>query len=75
VFTVVISSLAAALIGRLRSISVTFVAALVIGLVHDLLTPITQISNYQDMTPFVLATIALLVMPRGQVMARAREEG
>ena len=38
-----ISSLAAALIGRLRSIAVTFVAALVIGLVHDLLTPITQI--------------------------------
>jgi len=75
VFTVVISSLAAALIGRLRSITVTFVAALVIGLVHDLLTPITQIVNYQDMTPFVLAAIALLVMSRGQVMSRSREEG
>ena len=75
VFTVVISALAAALIGRLRSISVTFVAALVIGLVHDLLTPITQVANYQDMTPFVLATIALLVMSRGQVMTRSREEG
>src|SRR6201987_4501486 len=62
VFTVVISSLAAALIGQLRSIPVTFIAALVIGLVHDLLTPITQISNYQDMTPFVLAALALLVM-------------
>jgi branched-chain amino acid transport system permease protein len=75
VFTVVISSLAAALIGRLRSIPVTFVAALVIGLVHDLITPITQITNYQDMTPFVLAAIALLVMSRGQVMTRSREEG
>jgi branched-chain amino acid transport system permease protein len=75
VFTVVISSLAAALIGRLRSITVTFVAAIVIGLVHDLITPITQISNYQDMTPFVLAAIALLVMSRGQVMTRSREEG
>jgi branched-chain amino acid transport system permease protein len=74
-FTVVISSLAAALIGRLRSISVTFAAAIVIGLVHDLITPITQISNYQDMTPFVLAAIALLVMSRGQVMTRSREEG
>jgi branched-chain amino acid transport system permease protein len=75
VFTVVISSLAAALIGRLRSIPVTFVAALVIGLVHDLLTPVTQLVNYQDMTPFVLAAIALLVMSRGQVMTRSREEG
>jgi branched-chain amino acid transport system permease protein len=74
-FTVVISSLAAALIGRLRSITVTFVAAIVIGLVHDLITPITQITNYQDMTPFVLAAIALLVMSRGQVMTRSREEG
>jgi branched-chain amino acid transport system permease protein len=75
VFTVVISSLAAALIGRLRSITVTFVAALVIGLVHDLITPITQIVNYQDMTPFVLAAIALLVASRRQVTSRSREEG
>ncbi len=75
VFTVVISSLAAALIARLRSITVAFAAALVIGLVHDLLTPITQVVSYQDMTPFVLAAIALLVMSRGQVMTRSREEG
>jgi branched-chain amino acid transport system permease protein len=74
-FTVVISSLAAALIGRLRSIPVTFVAAIVIGLVHDLITPINQITNYRDMTPFVLAAIALLIVSRGQVMTRSREEG
>ena len=75
VFTVVISSLAAALIARLRSITVTLIAALVIGLVHDLLTPIQQLSNYQNMTPFVLAAIVLLVASRGQVMTRSREEG
>jgi branched-chain amino acid transport system permease protein len=75
VFTVVISSLAAALIAQLRSIWITFAAAIVIGLVHDLITPITQLTNYQDMTPFVLAAIALLVMSRGQVMSRSREEG
>jgi branched-chain amino acid transport system permease protein len=72
----VISSLAAALIARLRSIAVTFVAALVVGLVHDLLTPITQLTNYRDMTPFVLAAIALLWVSRRQaVMTRSREEG
>jgi branched-chain amino acid transport system permease protein len=77
VFTVVISSLAAALIARLRSIIGAFVAALVIGLVHDMLTPFTVISNdnYNDLTPFVLAAIALLVMSRGQVLTRSREEG
>ncbi|HEY1701775.1 MAG TPA: branched-chain amino acid ABC transporter permease [Trebonia sp.] len=75
VFTVVISSLAAALIGRLRSISVTFVAALVVGLVHDLITPITAITDYRDMTPFVLAAIALLVVSGGgKVMTRTRED-
>jgi branched-chain amino acid transport system permease protein len=71
----VISSLAAALIGQLRSIPVTFAAAMVVGLVHDLLTPITQLTDYRDMTPFVLAAIALLwVSRRGTVMTRSREE-
>jgi branched-chain amino acid transport system permease protein len=71
----VISSLAAALIGQLRSIPVTFVAALVIGLVHDLLSPITQLSDYRDMSPFVLAALALLWVSRhGTVMSRSREE-
>jgi branched-chain amino acid transport system permease protein len=72
----VISSLAAALIARLRSITITFVAAIVIGLVHDLLTPIQSLTNYRDATPFVLAAIALLVLSSGggQVLTRSREE-
>jgi branched-chain amino acid transport system permease protein len=74
-FTVVISALAAALIARLRSIWVTFAAALVIGLVHDLITPILQLTDYRDMTPFVLAAIALLVVSRHRVMTGSREEG
>jgi branched-chain amino acid transport system permease protein len=63
----VISSLAAALIARLRSIALTFAAAIVVGLVHDLLTPIQALTNYRDMTPFVLAAIALLVTSRHRV--------
>jgi branched-chain amino acid transport system permease protein len=70
----VISSLAAALIARLRSITLTFGAALLIGLVHDLLTPIQSLTNYRDMTPFVLAAVALLVISRRRVMVRSREE-
>ena len=41
-----------------------FFAALVVGLVNALVTPITSISEYRDMTPFVLAIIALLVISR-----------
>jgi len=70
----VISSLAAVLIARLRSITVTFVAAIVIGLLHDLLTPITSLTSYRDMTPFVIAAIGLLVLSRHQVMTQSREE-
>jgi branched-chain amino acid transport system permease protein len=71
----VISSLAAALIARLRSITVTFLAALAIGLVHDLLTPIQALTSYRDMTPFVLAAVALLVLSRHRVLTLSREEG
>jgi branched-chain amino acid transport system permease protein len=70
----VISSLAAALIARLRSITLTFVAAIVVGLVQNLLVPIPSLSNYNDMAPFVLAAVALLVLSRGQVVSRSREE-
>ena len=70
----VISSLAAVLIARLRSITVTFVAAIVIGLLHDLLTPIASLTSYRDMTPFVIAAVGLLVLSRHQVMTQSREE-
>jgi branched-chain amino acid transport system permease protein len=70
----VISSVAAALIARLRSIGVTLAAAIVIGLVQNLLVPIQSVSNYSDMTPFVLAAAALLVLSRRQVISRSREE-
>lgn len=70
----VISSLAAALVARMRSLALTFAAAIVVGLVHDLLTPIQSLSNYRDMTPFVLAAVALLVFSRRQVTVISREE-
>jgi branched-chain amino acid transport system permease protein len=64
----VISSLAAALIARLRSLVITFVAAIGIGLVHDLLTPIQSLTGYRDATPFVLAALALLVLSRRRMI-------
>jgi branched-chain amino acid transport system permease protein len=70
----VISSLAAVLIARLRSITLAFAAAIAVGLLHDLLTPITSLTNYRDMTPFVVAAAGLLVLSRHQVLAQSREE-
>src|ERR1700683_1592792 len=70
----VISSLAAALIARLRSIALTVLAAIAVGLIQALLTPIPSLSNYSEMTPFVLAAAALLVLSRRQVISLSREE-
>jgi branched-chain amino acid transport system permease protein len=70
----VISSLAAVLIARLRSIALAFAAAIVVGLLHDLLTPVASLASYRDMTPFVLAAAALLVLSGHRVMASSREE-
>jgi branched-chain amino acid transport system permease protein len=69
----VISSLSAALIARLRSIAITFAAAIVVGLVDAELTPIQSVSNYRDMTPFVLAAVAVLVLNRRRVISLGRE--
>src|SRR3954468_2364531 len=71
----VISSLAAALIARLRSLVVTLVSGLVIGLVNALITPILSISEYRDMTPFVLAVVALLWLSRHREVSFTRAAG
>ena len=70
----VISSLAAALIARLTSIWITFFAAIVIGVVDAAITPITSLTNYRDMTPFVLAAVALLFLNRRRTLSLARQE-
>ena len=69
----VIFTVAAALIARLRSIAITFVAAMVIGLIDAELTPVTSLTNYRDMTPFVLAVIALLFLNRRRVISVGRQ--
>lgn len=71
----VISALAAALIARLQSIVVTFVAALAVGVVDAAIesSPTQSVSNYHDMAPFVLAAVALLVINRRRVISISRE--
>ena len=76
---VVISSLAAALIGRLESLWITLFAALVIGVVESCLQAFSlwpnqsqPLAQYRAMTPFVIAIAALLVLGRRrEVMVRA----
>jgi branched-chain amino acid transport system permease protein len=78
---IVISSLAAALIGRLQSLWITLFAALLIGVVESCLQAFSlwpnqsqPLAQYRAMTPFVLAIAALLVLGRRSV-ADARVGG
>ncbi len=64
----VISSLAAALIGRLRSLWVTLAGGLIVGLVQAVLTPYSSVTQYRAATPFVLSIIALLWLGRRRVV-------
>jgi branched-chain amino acid transport system permease protein len=68
----VISSLAAALIGRLQSLWWTLVGGLLVGLAQSVLSPYTSVSAYRSAAPFVLAIIALLYLSRHRVVSISR---
>ena len=68
----VISSLAAALIGRLRSLWVTFFGGIAVGLAQSVLTPYSAVSSYRSSAPFVLAIVALLILSRHRVVSISR---
>jgi branched-chain amino acid transport system permease protein len=68
----VISSLAAALIGRLRSLWATFLGGMAVGLAQAVVTPYASVSAYRAAAPFVLAIVALLVLSRHRVVTLSR---
>jgi branched-chain amino acid transport system permease protein len=68
----VISSLAAALIGRLRSLGVTLTGGIVVGLVQAVLAPYASVTSYRSATPFVLSIVALLWLSRHRVISISR---
>jgi branched-chain amino acid transport system permease protein len=79
-FNFIIAALAAAVIGRLRSLWATLVAGIVIGLVQSILTPFYSwpsldtgsLSSYRTVTPFVIATVGLLWLGRRRVISIGR---
>jgi branched-chain amino acid transport system permease protein len=71
----VISSLAAALIGRLRSLAVTLAGGLAVGLAQAVATPYDSITAYRTAAPFVLAILALLYLGRHRTVSISRTAG
>src|SRR6476469_7243834 len=68
----VISSLAAALIGRLSSLWWTMIGGLAVGLAQSVISPYASISAYRSAAPFVLAIAALLFLSRHRVVTVSR---
>jgi branched-chain amino acid transport system permease protein len=68
----VISSLAAALIGRLRSLWVTMAGGIAVGFFQAVFSPYQSISDYRTATPFVLSILALLYLSRHRVVTISR---
>lgn len=68
----VISSFAAALVGRLRFLWATLIGGLAIGLVESVLVPFVSISPYRSITPFVIATAVLLWLGRHRTVAMSQ---
>lgn len=78
-FNFIIAALAAAVIGRLRSLWATLAGGLVIGLVQSLLTPYFSwptfdqpLSAYRTVTPFVVAIVGLLWFGRKRTVTISR---
>ncbi len=71
----VISALAAALIGRLQSLWMTLFGGLAVGLAQAILAPYESITRYRSAAPFVLAIVALLYLSRRRVVAFSRTAG
>jgi branched-chain amino acid transport system permease protein len=68
----VISALAAALIGRLRSLWATMFGGLAVGVAQAVLSPYASVSAYRSAAPFVLAIVALLYLSRRRVVTVSR---
>jgi branched-chain amino acid transport system permease protein len=68
----VISSLAAALIGRLSSLWVTMAGGIAVGFFQAVFSPYQHISDYRTATPFVLSILALLYLSRHRVVTISR---
>jgi branched-chain amino acid transport system permease protein len=64
----VISALAAALIGRLQSLWGALLGGIGIGVAQAILAPYASITQYRNAAPFVLAIIALLFFSRKRVV-------
>ncbi|HEX9926305.1 MAG TPA: branched-chain amino acid ABC transporter permease [Anaerolineae bacterium] len=70
----VIPAMAAAVVGRLRSLAGTLIGGLLIGVLEAVGTPFQTISPYRSVAPFIVAIIVILWLQRQRVITFAGRE-
>jgi len=74
----VIPALGGAIVGRFRSLWITFFASMAIGTVESFLTPFSGslqfLSNYRRMTPVLISVLAILWLSRQRTVVLAGRE-
>ncbi len=68
-YLALVTLMAAALVGRLRSLWVTLFAGIAIGVIESSLSVFTEFSQLRAATPFVIAIVVLLWL--GQTQGRS----
>ncbi len=74
----VIGALGGAIVGQFRSLPITFVASLVIGVIESVLTPFTGnvqfLADFRKTTPFVISVVAIVWISRKRTVVLAGRE-
>ena len=70
----VIPVIATTIIGRLKSIPITFAAGLLIGMTESMLTLVKPLAPFRVAAPFVIAVLALMWLQRGRRLTFSGED-
>jgi branched-chain amino acid transport system permease protein len=74
----VVGALGGAIVGQFRSLPVTFLASMVIGVIEAVLTPFSGklqfMGDYRKTTPFVVAVVAIVWISRKRTITLSGRE-
>jgi branched-subunit amino acid ABC-type transport system permease component len=74
----VVGALGGAIVGQFRSLPVTFLASIVIGVIEAVLTPFSGslqfMGDYRKTTPFVVAVVAIVWISRRRTITLSGRE-
>jgi branched-chain amino acid transport system permease protein len=70
----VIPMIATTVVGRLKSIPVTFCAGLIIGAIESMLTLVKPLAPFRVAVPFMIAILALMWLQRGRQLTFSGED-